>query len=366
VADGGGGGERTEKATPKKREDARKKGQVLKSAEVNTAVSMTAMFAALALFGGGVVRGTMELLTRYLSTHLGDEVDAYTIPSIIGEAVTVMLRTMLPILLVAVGAGVLINLLQVGFLLTGKPLAPKFSKINPLKGFKRIFSLRSLVEMVKAILKIALVGWVIYSEYTARFVEFPNLMLYDTATAGQAIFDMCMAVAFKAAVALVGIGVADYMYQWFDYEKNLKMTKQEVKDEYKMIEGDPQVKGKIKQKQREMSAMRMMQSVPEADVVITNPTHYAVAIKYDDRTAAAPVVLAKGKDLLAQRIKARAREAGVHTVENRPVAQALYLTAKVGQQIPETLYQAVAEILAYVYNVREQKTADRGQTRRAL
>jgi flagellar biosynthetic protein FlhB len=348
-----GGGERSEKATPKKREDARKKGQVLKSAEVNTAVSMTAMFAALALFGAGIVRGTAELLTLYLSTHLGDEVNSQTIPLMIGDALLLMLRTMLPVFLVAVGAGVLVNLIQMGFLFTTKPLAPKFSKLNPLRGLKRILSLRSLTELVKALLKISLVGWVVYSEYTARFASFPNFMLYDTATSGQAIFDICLAVAFKAAVALMGIGAADYLYQRFDYEKNLRMTKQEIKDEYKLIEGDPQIKGKIRQKQREMSAMRMMHAVPEADVVITNPTHYAVAVKYDDRAAAAPVVLAKGKDLLARRIKAKAQESGVRMVENRPVAQALYLTAKVGRQIPENLYQAVAEILAYVYSLRK-------------
>ncbi len=349
---GSSAGEKTEKATPKKREDTRKKGQVLKSTEVNTAITMVAMFAALAMFGGGILRGSMELLTRYLSTHLGDKLTVYTVPSLIGDAVVEMVKIVLPLLLVAFVAGILVNILQVGFLFTTKTIKPKFSKINPLQGFKRIFSMKSLAELVKALLKIAVVGFVVYSEYMGRFTHFPNLMSYDVAAVGQAVFDMCMGVAFKAAIALVGIGVADYAFQWFTFEKDLRMTKQEVKDEYKMVEGDPQIKGKIKQKQREMSAMRMMQSVPHADVVITNPTHYAVALKYDDKVAAAPVVVAKGQDMLALRIKDTAREARVKIVENKPMAQSLYFSVEVGQQIPEELYQAVAEILAYVYNTR--------------
>ncbi len=349
---GGSSGEKTEKATPKKREDTRKKGQVLKSTEINTAVTMVAMFASIALFGAGIMRGCMELLTRYLSTHLGDKLTVYTVPALIGDAVMEMVKIALPIMLIAVVVGVAVNILQVGFLFTTQTIRPKFSKINPLQGMKRIVSLKSLVEMVKSILKISIVGFVVYSEYTSRFTSFPNLMNYELTISGQAIFDMCMAVAFKASVALVGIGVVDYLYQWFDFEKGLKMTKQEIKDEYKMIEGDPQIKSKIKQRQREMSSLRMMQSVPQADVVITNPTHYAVALKYDDKVATAPVVLAKGKDMVALRIKEKARENRVEIVENKPVAQALYLSAEVGQQIPEELYQAVAEILAYVYNAK--------------
>jgi len=352
MPDGKGGGEKTEKATPKKREDARKKGQVLKSTEVNTAVTMVAMFAALALFGGAIVSAVKEVLTRYFSTHLGDKLNEYTIPALINEAIRALFGALWPLLLTAVAVGVAINLVQVGFLFTAKTIRPKFSKINPLQGFKRIFSLRSLVELVKSVLKISVVGYVVYSEYMNRFGSFPNLMSYGVEAGGRAIFDMCMALALKASVALAAIGAADYMYQWYDYEKNLKMSKQEVKDEYKQIEGDPQIKGKIKQKQREISAMRMMQAVPEADVVITNPTHYAVALKYDDKVAAAPVVVAKGKDKLAEKIRDRAREATVEVVENKPIARALYLSAEVGQQIPEDLYQAVAEILAYVYNLR--------------
>jgi flagellar biosynthetic protein FlhB len=310
---------------------------------------MVAMFAALSLFGADVFRHMTDMLANYLGTRLGEKITAQNVSLVFDDAILTLLRAALPLLLVAVAAGVVINLVQVGFLLTGATLRPKFSKLSPLQGLKRIFSMRSLVEMIKAVLKIAVVGFVVYSEYRRQFPVFPNMTSYDIDRSGQEIFTLCLGVGFRAAVALVGIGVADYMFQWFDFEKNLRMTKQEVKDEYKMIEGDPQIKSKIKQKQREMSAMRMMQAVPEADVVITNPTHYAVAIKYDEAVAAAPVVLAKGADKMALRIREKAREAGVQIVENKPVARALYETVEVGRQIPAALFQAVAEILAHVY-----------------
>ncbi|MDR2670501.1 MAG: flagellar biosynthesis protein FlhB [Oscillospiraceae bacterium] len=353
MAPPGASGEKTERATPKKREETRKKGQVLKSTEVNTAVTMVAMFAALSLFGVSIFQSMAEMLTDYLGTRLGEKLTPQNVSLVFDDAIFTLLRAAMPLLLVAVAAGVVINLVQVGFLLTGATLRPKFSKLNPLQGMKRIFSMRSLVEMIKAVLKIALVGFVVYSEYKRQFLIFPNLTDYGVDRSGREIFSLCLGVGFRAAVALVGIGVADYMFQWFDFEKNLRMTKQEVKDEYKMIEGDPQIKGKIKQKQREMAAMRMMRAVPEADVVITNPTHYAVAIKYDEAVASAPVVLAKGADKMALRIREKARLSGVQIVENKPVARALYETVEVGRQIPAALFQAVAEILARVYQAAE-------------
>ncbi len=351
----GDSGDKTEKATPKKREDARKKGQVLKSQEVNTAVTMVAMFAAISMFAASILRGVIELLTSYLGSGFELELTMTGVQQMMSHAIGSLFSNMLPMMLVAVVVGVLVNIVQVGFLFTAASIKPKFSKINPMQGFKRIFSMRSVVEMLKAVLKIAVVGFVVYSEYMNNFPQFPNLMGYSVATGGQAVFDMCMSVGFKASIVLIIIGVADFMYQWFDYEKNLRMTKQEIKDEYKMIEGDPKVKGKIKEKQREIAMKRMMADVPDADVVITNPTHYAVALRYDEQKSPSPMVVAKGQDLVAQRIKDRAREAGVEIVENKPVAQALYLTVDIGQSIPEDMFQAVAEILAFVYNKRSDE-----------
>lgn len=346
-----GTGEKTEKATPKKREDARKRGQVLKSAEINTAVMTAAMFGALYLFGGGIVNG-MTALLKAMFEKMGDvraDTDVPGMASFISDILWRFLSILAPILIVSAVVGVVANLIQVGFLFTGEPLKPKFSKINPLQGFKRIFSMRSLAEMVKAIIKVTVVGVLVYNEYMRYFDSFPGLMDITPAQAAGEIISICFSLAFKAILALAAIGLADYLYQWWEYEKNLKMTKEEVKQEYKQQEGDPQIKSRRREKARQMSMMRMMQSLPKADVVITNPTHYAVALRYNEEEAPAPVVVAKGKDFVAQKIKDKAREYNIEIVENKPVAQALYTSCDIGQKIPDDMFAAVAEILAYVY-----------------
>ena len=212
--------------------------------------------------------------------------------------------------------------------------------------------MRSLVELLKSLIKVTIVGYFIYTAYNENLMSFPNLALYSVQDAAEIICDLCFGLALKASMALVALGFADFLYQWYDYEKNLRMSKQEIKDEYKLTEGDPAIKGRIREKQQELARSRMMAAVPQADVVVTNPTHYAIALKYDDKVAAAPVVLAKGKDLVAQRIKELAREHSIPMVENKPVAQALYLTVDIGQQIPGDLFVAVAEIMAYVYKLK--------------
>ena len=349
--DNGGGGEKTEKATPKKREDARKKGQVLRSAEVNTAVLTASMFAAIFLFGGWMATSMGELIVHSvdLMSSGPTEITVHVLFTQITQAVWQMLLVLAPLLGVALFMGIAVNVAQVGFLLVGAPLKPKLSKINPLSGFKRIFSVRSLVEMVKAILKITAVGIVVYLEYMANMPKFASMLNLTVAQSARAIVDMAMGVAFKAALVLAAIGAADFFYQWWDYEKNLRMSKEEVKQEFKQTEGDPQIKSKRREKQRQMSMMRMMQDIPKADVVITNPTHYAIAIRYDDSESDAPIVIAKGKDAVALKIREKAREARVEIVENKPVAQALFVSCEVGQRIPPDLFAAVAEILAYVY-----------------
>lgn len=351
----GEGGEKTEKATPKKRDDARKKGQVLKSAEINTAVSTLVMYAALMILGGSMVESLSVMLKNTLSDSIAGNTDITLVSahlSIVG-AIMEFAGVIWPLLAVAVVIGIAVNLLQVGFLFVPSSLTPKFSKINPLEGFKRIFSMRSVVELLKAVLKAAIVGVIVYQEYMNRFEEFPNLMfISNIAEVGKLIFDMCVSVAIKASVALIVLGFADYIYQWFDFEKNLKMTKEEIKQEYKTTEGDPMIKSKRREKQRQMSMSRMMQSLPQADVVITNPTHYAMALRYNEKESSAPVVIAKGKDYTAQKIKQKARELGIEIVENKPVAQALYVACEIGDVIPEDMFAAVAEILAFVFKKR--------------
>jgi len=257
-------------------------------------------------------------------------------------------------------AGVLVNIIQVGFLFTTKPLAPKFSRVNPLAGFKRLFSIRSIVELVKSLAKVAIIVLLCYGDIEKFLGNLPiSMMSFPIET-----IDFTMRTAFsmglKVAMFTLAVGVGDFAFQSWKYEKDMRMSKQEVKDEYKTMEGDPKIKGKIRQKQRQMAAMRMMQSVPDADVVITNPTHYAIALAYDESVSAAPVVLAKGKDLIAAKIKDIAHAHGIETVENRPLAQALYAVCEVGDPIPATLYQAVAEVLAMVYNLKRPQKRTRG------
>jgi len=345
--------DKTEKATPKKRRDAREKGQVLKSTEVNIAVSCVAMFGLLTATWDTFTDKLTAMFKTYLSADallsFSEDIGVNEVRVIFSRAAQSMLGIMLPILATALIVAVAANILQVGFMFTTKPLAPKLERINPLKGFQRIFSTRTLVELLKSILKISVMGYIAYGEYKKLLPKFPeivNLSLYD------AIIDMmgtALSVALKMCIAFAGIAAADYLYQWWKFEKDLMMTKQEVKDEYKNTEGDPQIKGRIRQKQRQMSAMRMMQSVPEADVVITNPTHYAVALRYKDDIDNAPAVVAKGADFIAQKIKQIAAEHGIEIVENKPLAQSLYAMCEVGDEIPAEFYQAVADILVFVY-----------------
>ncbi|MDR1736020.1 MAG: flagellar biosynthesis protein FlhB [Oscillospiraceae bacterium] len=359
-------GERTEKATPHKRQEARKKGQVLKSAEVSTAVMTMAMFAAMYIFGGAIFSNLSSMAQGALEGAAAPV--APTMNNlhlkVVGSAWDV-LRIMLPIFLVSVGIGVLVNVAQVGFLYSTETIRPKLSKISPFQGFKRIFSMRSLVEMLKTVLKVAVVGYVVYSDYTRMLGTFANLSELTVGQAAASLVSDIFSMAFKASAALLVIGFADYLYQWWEYERNLKMTKQEIKQEYKMQEGDPQIKARRRQKQREMSMMRMMQSLPKADVVITNPTHYAIALRYNEEEAPAPVVLAKGKDYTAQKIKEKARELGIEIVENKSVAQALYVACEIGDKIPEDMFAAVAEILAHVYRIKNPQEQPRPQPGRS-
>jgi len=351
-----GAGERTEKATPKKRRDAREKGNVFKSADVNAAVTLLILFGVFKISGSHMVDRLKEAMTKYLrfGSNSDFSFNIKNVSLIFLDAILFIVKTGLPIFVVAVLAGVIINYIQIGFLFTTKPLEMKLDKLNPLAGFKRIFSVRSLFELLKSSIKIFAIGYLAYKEIKDNFEGLPRLIEYDYETSWSIIMDIAMSLAFKSGIVLGILAVFDYLYQWWQYERDLKMTKQEVKEEYKLLEGDPTIKGKIRSKQRQMGMARMMKSVPTADVVITNPTHYAVAIKYDDKVDKAPVVVAKGKDYLALKIKEVAKEHNVEMVENRPLAQSLYIYCEVGHQIPPDLYQAVAEVLAYVYRLKHK------------
>ena len=351
-------GERTERATPKKRRDARERGQVLKSTEVNSAFCCAVIFSFMLLFKDTMVRQLNELTYYHLGDNLlyfaGLSLGPQEIQSIIISLMLPMALILLPILLTALLAGLLINVVQVGFLFTTKPLAPKLERISPLKGFKRIFSVKTLSELIKSLIKVICLGWLLYKNFQTLMYQFPGFTGANIGAAFLEILRLSFTLALKMTLVLGIIALFDYLFQWWSFEKELRMTKQEVKDEYKLTEGDPQIKGRIRAKQRQMSAQRMMQQVPTADVVITNPTHYAVALSYKQEVNEAPLVLAKGQDFLARKIKEIAAEHGIEMVENIELARSLYQFCEVGSEIPPEFYQAVADILVYVYGLKNK------------
>ena len=354
----GPGGEKTEEPTSKKLEDARNEGQVAKSKEVTNAFEMLAAFLMMRFlveYMGTVFVGNMRSIysqiPEYVKLYDG-HVQTETFRMIFVASLTRILQIIAPFLIVGFLVAFITNLLQVKWKITGKPLQPKFNKLNPVSGFKRIFSKNSLMELVKSVLKLTLIGYVVY-DYLKKNMP-PIYQLYDISL-NQGIAQVGMLVinlGIRIALFYMLIAALDFAYQKIKFKNDMKMTKQEVKDEYKNQEGDPQIKGKQRQRMMEASRRRMMQQLPEADVVITNPTHFAVAIKYEPEVYDAPYVVAKGADYLAQKIKDVAKENHIEIVENKPLARMLYANVDVGSVVPPELYQAVAEVLAFVYHLK--------------
>ncbi len=354
----GPGGEKTEQATPKKLSDARKEGQVAKSREIGLGVGLLLMFVMLKILVGMLGTQFMEMFSMVYN-RIPDFTDMVAGQISISDYMILFRDTMLQILLmmlpfmgVALIAGIAIEIFQVKWEPTTKPLEPKFSKMNPVNGFKKIFSLNSLFELAKAILKIGLIVWVAYStlknEWGNLFILFDMPVEQAIALMGNIVINL----GIKISLVYLIIAFADLLYQKWKFSEDMKMTKQEVKDEYKQSEGDPKIKGKIRQKMMQASQRRMMQDLPKADVVITNPTHFAVAIKYDSETDEAPFVVAKGCDHLAAKIKEVAKENHVHIVENKPLARMLYYNVELGAMVPPELYKAVADVLVMVYRMQ--------------
>lgn len=355
----GPGGEKTEPATQKKLDDARKKGQVAKSKEIVNSAFLLIIFMFLKMYIGTLGQGLVESFTtlyniipKYASRQ--DDINLGVALSVMGDAFIDIALLTAPILALAFAIYFLGDLVQVKWKVTGEPLKPKFSNLNPVSGVKRMFSKQSIINLLKST---AIVGICIYIVYTEIINNiFAIYGLYDV-TLSQAIVhcgEMVFDIATQISMVYMVVGIIDYVFQRKKFKDDMMMTKQEVKDEYKQSEGDPQVKGQIRRKMREVSQRRMMQKLPEADVVITNPTHYAVAIKYDLAIAKAPVVIAKGEDYLALKIKEAAREHDIEIVENKPLARALYQSVEIDEEIPQELYQAVAEVLAVVYNTKKK------------
>lgn len=354
----GPGGEKTEPATAKKLRDAREEGKVAKSKELTAAFDLIVLFLVLRIFVSYVAERLIGSFT-YTYTLIPDfvkinakDVSGQAVSTLITNSFLQILITCLPFFAFGLAITLVVSIYQVGWKVSTKPMMPKLDKFNPINGFKRIFSADSVFELVKSILKI---GLIIYIAYTSIREEANNLFILYEISLNQAILlvgNVILDTGLKISIAYLIVGIADYIYSKHKFNEDMKMTKQEVKDEFKNTEGNPEIKGRQRQKMREVSQRRMMQDVPKADVVITNPTHYAVAIQYDAEKSMAPIVLAKGEDFLAQKIKEIAKENRVEIVENKPLARMLYANVDIGQEIPPELYQAVAEVLAMVYNMK--------------
>lgn len=354
----GPGGEKTEPATAKKLREAREDGKVAKSKELTAAFDLIVLFLVLKVFISMVGNGFLEVF-YYVYKLIPDFVSInavnVTTQSIGGFFNTIFLKMLIivaPFFICGFVITLLVSILQVGWKVSSKPLKPKFDNFNPVNGFKRIVSKDSIFELFKSILKIFVI---IYVAYTAIKDHANDIFLLYDIPLNQAIAlcgDVIINAGFKISLVYFVVGIADFVYQKYRFNEEMKMTKQEVKDEYKNTEGDPEIKGRQRQRMREASRRRMMQDVPKADVVITNPTHLAVALKYDAEVSRAPIVLAKGEDFLAQKIREAAKEHHIEIVENKPLARMLYANVDIGEEIPPELYQAVAEILAMVYNTK--------------
>ena len=354
----GEGGDKTEKATPKKLDDARKEGRVARSSDLINGFMLLLMFFVLKLFGGIMANLFLDSFVKYYNKASDISMEVFDVKQAVNlsnEIVIDIVIASLPVLIGSFVVALVGNIVQVGWKVTGKPLKPKLDRLNPIGGFKRMFSQEKVVELIKSILKVLAIALVAYNEVKDRWKFILNLYDFEFMQAVLNIFDIVLDVGIKISVIFVIIGLADFGYQKWKHLHDLRMSKQEVKDEMKQSEGDPQIKGQIRQKMREGARRRMMQDLPKADVVITNPTHFAVAVKYDKETAEAPYVLAKGADYVAANIKEIAKQNNIEIVENKPLARMLYYNVEIGDQIPPELYQMVAEVLAYVYSVKDKE-----------
>ncbi len=356
----GPGGEKTEPATAKKLRDARNEGKVVKSKDLTAAVDLIALFLILRIFVSYVAEGLVENFSAIYNKipdvifNNGSGVTLRAMDVILRTAIVSCIKIIIPFLLIGFIIALLINIVQVGWKVTTKPMKPNFGKFNPINGFKRIFSKDSLFELLKSILKVGLIMYIAYTSVRDHADEV--FLLYDIELfrAVMLMGDLIISTGLKISLIYLLVGVADWFYQKHKFNEDMKMTKQEVKDEFKNTEGSPEIKGRQRQKMREVSQRRMMQDIPKADVVITNPTHLAIAIQYDPAVAKAPVVLAKGADYLARKIREKAKECNIEIVENKPLAHSLYGSVDIGGEIPPELYHPVAEILAMLQKYKDK------------
>lgn len=351
-------GEKTEDATAKKLNDAREEGRVAKSTDLITASSLLTLFVILKIFLGFMGTKFLENFAKIydkIPDLAGTEFNVPTANSLFYNGILDVIFISAPVFISGFIVAFLVNIIQVKWKFSWKPIKPKFEKVDPLKGIKRIISLDKIIDLLKSVIKVVVMFYIVYGALRDQWRTLINLYDIPLWQAISLVGGIVMDLGLKISILFMIIGFVDLIYQRLKFKKDMKMTKQEVKDEFKQSEGDPQIKGKIRNKMREASQRRMMQALPEADVVITNPTHLAVAIKYDRESSLAPIVIAKGADYVAQKIKDVAKEHKIEIVENKPLARMLYYNVELDHEIPQELYQMVAEVLAYVYSLKNKK-----------
>ncbi len=346
--------ERTEAATPRRLQTLRSQGRVVRSVDLNTAVGLIASFLLLQQFGGDSVRLLRSFIERQLVEATRTDLTAGAAAELGRNTGIFFLGVMAPILFFLPIVAIAIGLGQVGFMLSGHAISPSFSRINPLEGMKRLVSTHSLVELVKTLVKAGLLAILLVNAYMQSVPTLAALASTDIAAAGPVLGGLALRLGLISAGGLLVIAGLDYLYQRWDFQRSARMTRDELREEMRQTEGAPEVRARIRQLQRRLARGRMMSAVPTADVVITNPTHFAVALVYRNGEMVAPQVVAKGAGLVAQRIKQIAAENNVPVMENKPLAQALFKSVEIGSEIPGDLFQAVAEILAYIYGLRRR------------
>lgn len=360
-------GEKTLPASPQKILRARQEGNVPKSQDLSAGVMLLIALIGLWIFGPTAMENMIQSLRFYFADADVMLIEKWTAQTALAQAVLLMARILVPFLLLLFAGGILVNVMQIGFLASPKVIAPKLQRINPLSGFQKFFSLRSLVELVKSLFKLSMVGYIVYLTLRGRSGDILSLMHLSPRAATTAVGGLLFTIWWRIATALIIIGILDYAFQRWQYLRDLRMTQQEAKQELKQLEGDPAIKQRIRQIQRQVAMQRMMADVPTADVIITNPTAYAIALRYDEETMTAPFVVAKGARLIAERIRDIATLHQVPIIEKKELAQTLYKTVDIGHQVPEAVFRTIAEVLAYVYQIdrRTEKIQQRTQFRTA-
>jgi flagellar biosynthesis protein FlhB len=344
--------EKTEQPTPKKRRELREKGEVAKSKELPSVAVLLSALIALSFFGSYMYSQVQIMMKGAFYLPTMNDLNISEFIKYAQDLISRFIILISPLFAVIFITAILSNIMQVGFIMSGESLTPKFSKIDPIKGFGRMFSKQALMELFKSVLKLIIVGGVAFLTVKGEMKNFSLLGDMETNSIFIYILNIFFKIFIRCSMAMIVLVIIDYIFQKWEFENRIKMTRQEVKDEFKKSEGDPLIKSRIRSIQMEMARKRMMQAVPDADVVITNPTHLAVALKYDSLTMNAPKVLAKGPGKIAERIREVASEHDIPIMENKELARNLYATVEVGQEIPAALYQSVAEILAYIYRLK--------------